>query len=224
MRYVDPFLEPVDPSLQPSEWLLSMRRLAIFLWFSLLVFLVAKAAILDICGAVSLAILMLVGYAVPFGSQQLKVLNSIRYGAASLFFCGTDTVVGILHIIHWSNGWDSYYPLVGFVTPGWPHEIPPEKLKQQSILGKYLSAMSLFAVVVSILLPILEACISFHCYKIYKEQRRISLAAERADEETRLRGSQLYGAPAQNRSQQRDQQHTRAYKPFEGRKLRLPDD
>lgn len=220
MRHVDPFLEPVDPTLQPSEWLISMGRLAIFLWFFLLVFLVAKAVILDICGAVSLAILMMIGYAVPFGSQQLKVINTIRYGAASLFFCGTDTVVGILHIMHWANGWDSYYPLVGFVTPGWPHEVPPEKVKQQSNLGKYLSAMSLFAVVVSILLPILEFVISFHCYTIYKEQRRISASAEPRDEGTRLVGNQLYGAPAQNPGEQRD---NRAYKPFEGRKMRLPE-
>lgn len=211
-------------SSQPSEWLLLMRKVAIFLWLLLAVLLVAKMLILDICSAGSLAVLMIIGYAVPFGSQPLKVLNTLRYGGASLFFCGMDTVFGCSHIIHFVRGWKSYYPLVGFVTPGFPHEVPPDEAKKQSALERYLTAMSLFAVIVSVILPVLEGIITFHCYTIYKEQRQIHASAEPRDEETQLRGNtngqgdRMYGAPGQ-----RDQRYTRAYQPFEGRKYRLSD-
>lgn len=203
-----------------------MRRVQIFLWCLVIVFFLAKCAILDVMSAFSLVILLLVGYYVPFGSEPMKQLAVMRYGGVAILFGGADLVVCVLHIHTFVNGWDSYVPLVGYVKAGWPHEVSSLEAQKQSHVQRYLTTMSFFAVIVSVLLPILEFTIAYHCYTIYKEKRRMLASSQ--NEQTRLRGGQgqgdrTYGAPGRPTGPPR-QGNARGLRPFEGRHYRLAED
>eukprot|EP00746_Dinoflagellata_sp_MGD_P001998 gnl/MRDRNA2_/MRDRNA2_103832_c0_seq1.p1 gnl/MRDRNA2_/MRDRNA2_103832_c0~~gnl/MRDRNA2_/MRDRNA2_103832_c0_seq1.p1 ORF type:complete len:240 (+),score=42.10 gnl/MRDRNA2_/MRDRNA2_103832_c0_seq1:136-855(+) len=154
----------------PTEWALSMRKWVICLWLLLLGLFIAKLVVLDLFGALSMLIVVALGYFVPFGKPPMQQRWIIFWGLMCLFNAVIDLIFGIMHLVQYLNG---HYSQTGVVTGGYGrHDDQYREKRQLTPMEEYMIKVALATVIIGLIVPFVEMVCAYVCYKLFKDHPR----------------------------------------------------
>lgn len=153
----------------PTEWALSMRKWVICLWIILLGLFVAKIVVLDLFGALSMMIVVGLGYFVPFGTPPMQQRWIIFWGIMCAFNAIIDFIFGIMHMVRYLNG---EYTHTGVGMGGGYHNSYDDPDRKLTPMEKYMVKVALATVIIGLLVPFVEMVCAWVCYKLFKDHPR----------------------------------------------------
>lgn len=165
----------MGPSEPPTEWALSMRKWTICLWVLLVTLLIGKLVVMDFFGALSMLIVVGLGYFVPFGKPPMQQRWIIFWGVLCAFNCVFDLVFACFRCYQYVNGsygqsghsgyghyGSGYGAHHGAPDPNAP-TVAPTPMETWSV------KVALYAVIIGFLVPLVELLIAWVCYALYKD-------------------------------------------------------
>lgn len=161
-----------DTSEPPTEWALSMRKWVICLWLLLLSLFIAKCVVLDLFGALSMLIVVALGYFVPWGKPPMQQRWIIFWGIMCAFNFFIDLIFGIMHLVQYLNG-TFVHPMSGGYSH---HQHLSDANRKLTPMEKYMEQVALATVIIGICVPFVELIIACVCYKLYQDHPRSAIA------------------------------------------------
>lgn len=154
----------------PTEWALSMRKWVIVLWLMMLALFIAKIVVLDLFGALSMLIVVGLGYFVPFGKPTMQQRWIIFWGIMCAFNAIIDLIFGIMHLVRYLNG----VPPNSGIAGGYSHSRVHDADRKPTPMEAYLLKVALATVIIGLLVPFVEILCAWACYKLFKDHPRES--------------------------------------------------
>lgn len=153
----------------PTAWALSMRKWVICLWIVFLGLFIARCVVLDLFGALSMIIVVILGYFVPFGNPPMQQRWVMCWGIFCALNCIVDFIFGLMYLVRYLNGYPAH-PLGYFAgTTAGPMQDPNRKFTP---MEEYMLKVELAAVIIGLVVPFVEIIIAWVCYKLFKDCSR----------------------------------------------------
>ena len=92
------------PNESPTEFALQMRKWAICLWILQLLCMIGRFVVLDFMGGITMMLVCIIGYFVPFGKPAMSQRWVICWGFICFFNAIIDLVLGIIRLMQYLNG------------------------------------------------------------------------------------------------------------------------
>merc|ERR1719378_644199 len=81
-----------------------MRKWVILLWLIMVLLLIGKILVLEVFSALSLFLVVALGYLVPFGDPPMQMRWIVLWGVICAVNCIFDFVLGMMHLMMYLNG------------------------------------------------------------------------------------------------------------------------
>jgi len=147
-----------------------MRKWVICLWLLLVALFIAKIVVLDLFGALSMLIVVALGYFVPFGKPAMQQRWIIFWGIMCAFNAIIDLIFGIMHLVRYLNG---QYEHTGIGMGGGHHNSryrDPDR--KPTPMEEYMVKVALATVIIGLLVPFVEILCAWVCYKLFQDHPR----------------------------------------------------